>query len=172
MDAVRKFLKEDFRWAMDKKHLLGPFLKDTKKIDALVQITNNLEEYPLKEYASYALTHLQKGGIDLSSYRKKFIDTLFATNDQTVLRNVTNMLSHMELSPYKEFELLDLLLSFVSDPKNKVALHVYSIYILSKFAKKYPDLEHEIRTVIMNNSKDKTPAYRIAIRNFERLILS
>ena len=171
MEMARKFLKEDFRWAMDKKQLLSPFLKDAKKIDALVQITHDLEEYPLKEYASYALTHLQKGGIDLSSHRKKFIDTLFKTDDQTVLRNVTNMLSHMELTSYKESELLDLLLEFVIDPKNKVALHVYSIYILAKFVRKYPDLEQEIRTVIIYNSKDKAPAYRIAIRNFEKLIL-
>lgn len=168
MDEVRRFLLEDFRWAMDRQKLLGPFLADSKKVDALVQITSNLEEYPLKEYASYALTHLQKQGVDLSKYRKIFIDTLFKTDNQSVLRNLANMLYQMKPTDYRESELLDLLLSFLNDSKNKVALHVYSIYNLIHFVKKYPELEDEIRAVIMHNSKGKTAAYRIAIRNFEK----
>lgn len=155
---------------MDREKLLGPFKKDVKKIDHLVQITANLEEYPLKEYASYALTHLQKQGVDLTKYRKVFIDTLFVTENQTVLRNLTYMLHHIEHTDYRESELLDLLISFLNNAKNKVALHVYSIYLLIQFVQQYPELKDEVREVILYNSKGKTPAYRIAIRNFEQAL--
>lgn len=155
---------------MDREKLLGPFKKDVKKIDHLVQITANLEEYPLKEYASYALTHLQKQGADLTKYRKVFIDTLFVTENQTVLRNLTYLLHHLEYTDYRESELLDLLISFLNNAKNKVALHVYSIYLLIQFVQQYPELKDEVREVILYNSMGKTPAYRIAIRNFEQAL--
>jgi len=166
MVEVRKFLKEDFRWAMDRTKLLDPFLKDQKKLDALVQMVVNLEEYPLSEYASYALTQLQKQNTDLGKYRKKFVDTLFETDNQSVLRNLTNILSQQELTDYRESELIDLLIGYIQDPTNKVALHVYSIYLLMRFIKKYPELKDEIRQIIDLNSDGKTAAWRIARRNF------
>lgn len=168
MEEVRKFLLEDFRWAMDRTKLLAPFQKDPEKLDDLVQIVLNLEEYPLKEYGSYALTHLQKQKTDLTKYRKGFIDTLFRTDNQSVLRNLTNILSQQELTDYRESELIDLLIGFVQDPKNKVALHVYSIYILVRFVKIYPELKEEIAEIIQLNSEGKTAAWKIATRNFHQ----
>lgn len=163
---VRNFIINDFRWAMNRSELIGPFQKDQKKLDDLVKIVENLEEYPLSEYASYALTHLQRQGTDLTKYRQQFIDTLFKTDNQSVLRNLTNILSKEELTEYRESELIDLLIGFVQDPKNKVALHVYSIYLLVKFIHKYPELKDEIEQVIELNSKGKSAGWQVAKRNF------
>ncbi len=151
---------------MDRSKLLGPFKKDQRKLDDLVQIVINQEEYPLSEYASYALTHLQKQKTDLSKYQKQFIDTLFLSDNQSVLRNLTNILYQQELIDYRESELIDLLIGFVQDPSNKVALHVYSIYNLINYVYKYPELRSEILEVIDLNLEGKTTAYHIARRNF------
>lgn len=155
---------------MDRQKLLAPFLKDRSKIDALVKITENLEAYPLKEYASYALTHLQKQKVDLRPYRSTLIDILFTTDNQSVLRNLTNIIYQLPFDDYRESEFFDLLLAFVTNPSNKVALHVYSIYNLIHFAQRYPELSEEIRLVIHDKADDKTPAYKVAIRNFEKAI--
>lgn len=170
MEEVRTFLLKEFRWAMDRQKLLAPFLNDSAKIDALVQITKNLEEYPLKEYASYALTHLQKQHVDLSPYRNTFIDVLFLTDNQSVLRNLSNIINQLPFDNYRESEFFDLLLSFIKNPTNKVALHVYSIYNLIHFAKHYPELIEEIRMVIHDKTEQKSPAYKVAVRNFEKAI--
>lgn len=170
MEEVRKFLLEEFRWAMERQKLLTPFLTDNKKVDTLVRITANLEEYPLKEYASYALTHLQKSGLDLAAYRNIFIDTLFIADNQSVLRNLTSILYKLPFNSYRESELLDLLLSFVKNPKNRVALHVYSIYNLIHLVHKYPELKEEVRMVIDESQVEKRAAYKIAVRNFEKAI--
>lgn len=153
---------------MDRSKLLAPFQKDPKKLDDLVKIVENLEEYPLKEYASYALTHLQKQKTDLEPFHNRFIDTLFKTDNQSVLRNLTNILSQQEPTSYRESELIDLLIGFVQDPKNKVALHVYSIYVLVKFVKLYPELKDEIAEIIELNSEGKTAAWKMATRNFHK----
>ena len=168
MDNVRKFLKEDFRWAMDRSKLLSPFQSNEAHLDELVAVVTNLEEYPLKEYASYALTHLQRQGTDLTKYSESFIDTLFKTDNQSVLRNLTNLISQQGISEYRESELIDLLISYLQNPKNKVALHVYSIYVLIHFVKKYPELKDEIEQVIALNSDGKTAAWKIASRNFQK----
>jgi hypothetical protein len=166
LKETRRFLIQDFRWAMDRSKLLGPFKKDPKMLDSLVKVVENLEEYPLPEYGSYALTHLQKQKVDLTKYRKQFIDTIFKTDNQSVLRNLVNILQQQELSDYRESELIDLLIGFLNDPKNKVALHVYSIYFLLKFIHKYPELKDEVEQVIELNSEGKTAGWKVAKRNF------
>ena len=72
--------------------------------------------------------------------------------------------------PDPKIQALRIALGILNDPKNKVALHVYSIYNLIHFVQKYPGLEAEIREVIMHNARGKTAAYKIAIRNFEKNI--
>ena len=168
MEEVRNFILKEFRWAMDRSKLLAPFQKDLQKLDDLVKLVENLEEYPIKEYASYALTHLQKQKTDLEPFHNRFIDTIFKTDNQSVLRNLTNILSQQELTDYRESELIDLLIGFIQDPKNKVALHVYSIYVLIKFVHRYPELKDEIEEIIELNSEGKTAAWKIAKRNFHQ----
>jgi len=166
VEETRRFLKEEFRWTMERSKLLGPFLRDPQKLKDLVQIVINGEEYPLQEYASYALTHLFKQGYDLSEYQKDFIKIILSSENQSVLRNICLILSRSELSSFKESELMDRCIAFISDPKNKVALHVYSIYILIEFVQKYPELKGEFLDLIELNERGKTPAYFIAKRNF------
>ncbi len=153
---------------MERPKLLGPFLRDPQKVQDLVQIVINGEEYPMQEYASYALTHLFKQGYDLNKFQNNFIEIILSSNNQSVLRNICLILSRSELINFKEAELMDKCTEFISEPKNKVALHVYSIYILIKFVKKYPELKSEFLDLIELNERGKTPAYFIAKRNFLR----
>jgi hypothetical protein len=166
VEETRRFLREEFKWTMERPKLLGPFLRDPQKVNNLVQIVSNSEEYPLQEYASFALTHLFKQGCDLHNYQKDFIKILLSSDNQSVLRNICLILSRTELSSFKESELIDKCVEFISDPKNKVALHVYSIYMLIKFVQKYPSLKSEFIDLIELNERGKTPAYFIAKRNF------
>jgi hypothetical protein len=166
MEYVHEFLKE-FRWGHDKSNYVERFSKDPKDLDNLVQVVVELQEYPYKEYASYLMTHMVKSKkIDFQPYYNQLVDVLFKTKDQTVLRNVTNVINHSKITDYRESDFIDLLIGFVQDPKNKVALHVYSIYVLVQFVKKYPELKGEIEQIIALNAEGKTAAYRIATRNF------
>ena len=142
---------------------LNLFGTDKSKLKVLVTIVLDLEEYPLKEYASYMITHMVKmNEFSFQSYYKEFVDLLFKTNNQSVLRNITNVIHHSEITEYRESEFIDLLISFIQDSENKVALHVYSIYVLVQFVKKYPELKDEISEVIELNSEGKTAAWKVA----------
>jgi len=136
-------------------------------IKFLVKVIANEELYPLKEYSSWIVVHLCKSQPEqITPFYRNFVDILFKSNDQTVLRNVANIISHLKVQSYKESQLVDLLLGFIQEHSHKVALHVYSMQILAQIVLKYPELKQEIIEVIELNDKDKTPAYNAGKRNF------
>ncbi|MCH2232011.1 MAG: hypothetical protein MK105_16870 [Crocinitomicaceae bacterium] len=136
-------------------------------IELLVTVLINEEDYPLKEYSSWILVHLCKSHPNLvRPFYDQFVDLLFISQDQTVLRNVVNIISHLKIKNYRESELIDVLISFIQEHRNKVALQVYSMQILALFVLKYPELKKEIVEILDLNDKDKTPAYNSGKRNF------
>ena len=94
------------------------------------------------------------------------VDILFETDNQTVLRNVSNSLCELNITEYRESEFIDLLILFIQTFENKVALQVYSMRLLVLFCKKYLELIPEIMEVIDLNQEGKTAAYGSARRIF------
>lgn len=156
-----------FRNSRDRRSAITYLVDHPEELEALIKIITNLEEYPLKEYGSWFLLHVIKANrTKMQPYYPVLVDILFTTNDQTVLRNITCCLSELEITDYRESELIDLLISFVQDTKNTVALHVYSIYVLIQFCQKYSELTQEIMEIIELNQEEKSAAFRVAKRNF------
>lgn len=145
------------------------FLEHPSEYKNLIELINTKEAYPIPEYASWILTHLSKSDVSkVQTFYKTIIDQLFVIENQSVRRNLINVIDHLTLTDYKESELIDLLISFIQDFENKVAVQVYSMQVLTKFIKKYPELKTEIEEVIHLNSENKSPAYSAAMRKFHR----
>jgi len=136
--------------------------------DNLSKLIFKLEEYPYKEYVSWILMHIvQSKRIDVQYLYLKLVDVLFATDNQTVLRNVSNCTYYLQVTEYRESEFIDLLLGFIKNYDNKVALQVYSIYTLMQFVQRYPELQQEVSEIIKLHSNGKTVSYRVAQSRFE-----
>ena len=147
------------------------FKENPTKINELVDIVVRQAHYPLEEYASWILVHISKDNpSQTQQFYPTFVDILFQSKNQSVLRNITCCINQLQSTEYKESELFDLFLSFIKDHKNKVALHVYSMYALVQYVKKYPELKTEIEDTITHNSKGKTAAYKSALKKFQYLI--
>ena len=160
-----------FHQSRDLKSFTKSLIDEPIKIEKLVNVISNLEEYPFKEMSSWILTHFAKSNPELvQPFYEKLVDILFKTENQTVLRNCTNILYHLNPTDYKEGELIDQLIEFIQNNNNKVALQVYSIYFITHFVKKYPELFEEVKSIIELNSKNHSPAFNVAIRNFRKLI--
>ncbi|MCR9173109.1 MAG: hypothetical protein NXI10_11480 [bacterium] len=156
-----------FRWGRDKSAYINYFTDQPERLEGLLECIYSLEKYPIKEYASYILTHILKSKkISGLPFYNDLADVLFKTDDQTVLRNVLNCLNEIGIQEYRESELFDLLLGFIADASNKVALQVYSIRWLIQICEKYPELVPEVREVIHINSEGKTAAYKVGMRDF------
>lgn len=157
----------EVRTNRDKSVSVDYFVARPKEFDELMNCIFNLEEYPYKEYASWLLIHISRSKkLDLAPYYERMVDVLFNTDNQTVLRNVSRSLTEMRITDYRESEFIDLLIGFIQNYDNKVALQVYSIYLLQQFVKRYPELKEEIIEIIALHRPEKTAAYKIAERNF------
>ncbi len=136
----------------------------------LFQIIKNKTEYPYSEHASWILIHFTKAKPNLTQAKiNLLIDILFESNNQTVLRNVLCTLNQLKLSDYRESELIDLLVNFILDKNNKVALHVYAIQMLVKFIKKYPDLKQEVDQVLTIQIDNASPAFISAVKSYHKM---
>ena len=143
------------------------FLENPKQIEALVDILINENSYPLPEYASWIIVHLSKSQkTELIQFQNKLIDFLFINQNESVRRNVLNIQKHLGITLYKESEFIDLLISYIQNYEEKVAVQVYSMQLLVSFVKKYPELKTELLEIIELNSEKKTPAYYSAQRHF------
>ncbi len=169
MEIREKIL--EIRSAFDKPVFVNYFIERPKEFDKLMDCIFNLDEYPYKEYASWILIHVSKSGkLELQGYYTRLVDLLFITDDQTVLRNVTRSLHQFHVTDYRESEFVDLLISFIQNYENKVALQVYAMYILAQFIKRHPELKEEISQIIALHRTKKTAAYYSAERNFHKML--
>lgn len=169
MDIKEKIL--EIRTVFDKAAFVDYFNSRPKEFEEMMNCIFNLDEYPYKEYASWILIHIsQSGKIELQSYYPKLVDVLFQTDDQTVLRNVSRSMHQLEVTDYRESEFIDLLIGFIQNYENKVALQVYSMYLLAQFIKRYPELKEEITEIIALHRPNKTAAYFSAERNFHKMV--
>ena len=169
MDIREKIL--EIRTTRDKSTFVDYFVDRPKEFDEMMNCIFSLEEYPYKEYASWILIHISHSGkIDLQDYYPRLVDLLFKAEDQTVLRNVARSLHQFQVTDYRESEFVDLLISFIQNYGNKVALQVYAMYILAQFIKQHPELKDEITQIIALHRAKKTAAYHSAERNFLKLV--
>lgn len=161
----------EFRSSRDKKAFNRYFTEEDERLTILLESVWNLEPYPYKEYASWMFFHIVRSNPE--SYQKYYdnlVDVLVETDNQSVLRNVVNSIQSLKITNYRESELIDLLISFIQNHENKVALQVYAIYILIQFCEKYPELSSEIDQIIELNSEGKTMAYKVAHRKFKTFL--
>ena len=165
MDIRERVLQ--IRSQRDTGELVNHLLQTPSDVTKLIQLIKNLEPYPSKEYASWSLIHLIKSKkLDLNYLYKDLVDILYATDDQSILRNDTCCLSHLKITDYRESEFIDLLILFIRTFEKKVALQVYSMRILILFCKKHTELSPEIMEVIDLSQEGKTAYFGSDQRNF------
>lgn len=159
------------RYGNDMDEYCRPVLEGPHSLKDLFELSITGRDYPIPEYSSWMLVHIVERKKELAvPIQNNLIDALFKTKNQTQLRNFTKAISFLPITDYRESDFLDLLLSFIQNSENKVALQVYSMRVLTQFVRKYPELENEIVEIIEINEKGKTNSYRSAFRRFLREI--
>ena len=160
-------LLEEFRNSLNMTFYVNYFYENPTRINEIVDIIKRQEKHPYSEYGSWILTHLVKRDASLiRPYQKDLIDIILTKQNQSVARNVVNILQFFEISNYMESELLDRYISFIKENENKVSLQVYSMYCLVAYVKKYPELKDELTSLIQLTTSEKSAAYKGGFKNF------
>lgn len=151
----------------NRSRLISETQNNPTVLKQIVNVSVSQNDYPFPEYASWILTHVVKKKAELlQPYYNQLVDCVFDSDNQTVLRNILNCITYLKVTNYREAHFIDLLISNISNTQNKVALQVYSIYVLIQFVSIYPELKTEVEEVILLSEKGKTPAFFAAKRNF------
>ena len=144
------------------------FVAHPEQIPDLVDLALGSKNSPLPAHASWLLIHIAKADWTLlARYEQAFIDHFLQSTNQSILRNLLVSLLEFPLSEYRESELLDALILHLKNEENKVALRVYSLYKLTEFVRRYPEIKVEIDAVLeIIQENPMSPFMKIGIRNF------
>jgi hypothetical protein len=147
------------------------FVAHPEQIPDLVDLALGSKKAPMPAHASWLLFHLAKADWTLlASYEHAFIDHFLQSTNQSILRNLLVSLLEFPLTDYLESDFLDSLITHVKNEENKVALRVYSLYKLTEFVQRYPEIKVEIDAVIeLIQEHPMSPAMKVGIRNFEKM---
>lgn len=147
------------------------FVSHPEQIPDLVDLALGSKKAPLPAHASWLLIHLAKADWNLLvSYEHAFIDYFLVSTNQSILRNLLVTLLEFPLTDYRESDFLDSLINHVKNEENKVALRVYSLYKLTRFVQRYPEIKAEVDAVIeLIQEHPMSPAMIVGIRNFEKM---
>ncbi len=87
-----------------------------------------------------------------------------------VKRNVIRVLQFIPVPKNLQAKVMNLCFDFLSDPKETIAVRVFSMTVLANLAKEYPDIKNEIIQVIEAGSKNPSAGYKSRQRKVLKLL--
>jgi hypothetical protein len=147
------------------------FVENPSLINELVEVAISDLERPYPEHASWLLVHISDlNPTLLENFQPLLIDRILTSKNQSVLRNLVNVVHTLPLIDHLQSELLDKLIEFIKDESNKPALFVYSLYKLIQFVQKYPEINNEIEGILELKQEPLKPSNKIGIRNYRKAV--
>jgi hypothetical protein len=147
------------------------FLKNKQHLEELLSYSLQSDKGQYCILATWVCAHIAEADNTLFVQNYEAIFHFLKTEKhQSSLRNLMKVMTLLPTPEELEGEMIDLCISFIQNPENKVALQMYSILVLMPILKKYPELIPEIKAIIDLHSEGKTAAYHAIHRKFERYI--
>lgn len=147
------------------------FMHDSDKLLGLIQSVTSTTTYPIPEYGSWILFHIQrKSPTTLLLYQENLVDYFLHCTNPSVLKNIASILSQLPTNDYRSGDYLDLLFHYFQDPNSKPALKVNCLYCLFPFIKQFPEIKSEVDLIFQQlKTQEFSPALNTAERKYKKL---
>ena len=134
---------------------------DPKRFNELFNLFLN-GEYRITQRASWPVSYCVIAHPDLIKNNfKKLIANLDKPGiHDSIKRNTVRLLQSVDIPEKYEGAVMDICFSYVASPKEAVAIKAFSLTILGKFAKKYPEIIPEIKLLIEDQLPHQTAAFK------------
>ena len=138
-----------------------------ERFDALVQLFLG-DEYRVTQRAAWPLSYI---AIEHPSLAKKHLPVFVkllsnAKLHKAVRRNVMRLLQFVEIPEELHGELMNHCFDFIADVNEAAAVKAFSLSILEKLSKQYPDIQSEIKTIVQERWDYETPAFHVRARKW------
>lgn len=100
------------------------------------------------------------------------LDNLSKENiHSAVKRNTIRIFETIDVPKKYHGRIINYCCTYLSDPKDDVAIKSYAITVLQKYISLYPDLLHEFKLLVEDNAVNK-PSYKVRAKKFFNLIIN
>ena len=139
--------------------LFGLFLHDEYRVvqRAAWPVSYCVEAYPrfIKKHFPRLLKNLEKKGIH-----------------DAVKRNSIRLLQHVDIPQKFHGEVMDICFRYASSPTEPVAIKAFSLAVLHKLSRKYPEILNELKMVVEERMDYETAAYKTYAKRILKKISS
>ncbi len=131
-----------------------------QRLDELVHIFLN-DEYRVVQRAAWPLSYSVIAHPQLiRKHLKKIILHLKKPGiHEAVKRNTVRLLQEIDIPKPLQGIVMDICFEYVADPREAVAVKAFSLSILAKLARDYPEIAPEIKLLINDQLPHQTPAF-------------
>lgn len=118
--------------------------------------------YRITQRAAWPLSIcLEKYPLLIQPHLKKILDTSIQPGvHDAVKRNTMRLLQYIKIPRPLHTRITDMALRYLSDPKEPVAVRVFSMTVLSHLALIHPELKNEIEPLIADQLEFESPGFR------------
>ena len=126
------------------------------------------DEYRLVQHAAWPLSYAV---INHPQLIKKHFPRLVGNLAKpgihsAVKRNTMRLLQDIEIPVKQHGRIMDACFTYIADPTEPVAVKAFSLTVLEKLSRVYPDIIPEIKLLIEENYERETPAFRVRAKKF------
>ena len=140
------------------------------RFDALFDIFSN-DEYRLILRASWAINYcIEKHPFLIASHYTNILKLLTPSSPNAVKRNITRMLQFVEIPEEWTGSVYDQCFSFVTSVNEPIAVRCFSMQVLNNISLGIPELENELRELLMDIKELESPGIRTRSRKLLKLL--
>jgi len=131
-----------------------------KRFDELVHLFLH-DEYRVTQRAGWPMSYVVSAHPQLvKKHLTVLVETLRKENlHNAVKRNIVRFLQDIPIPEELHGEVMDICFSFIMDPQEAVAVKAFSLTILEKLAKDYPEIMNELKVVVEERWDYETAAF-------------
>ena len=139
--------------------------KDQRRFDELVTLVVN-DETVVEQRAAWPLSEISLQhpemvhkhlGILLKNLKRPGIH-------DSVKRNTVSLLNVVPLPKKRHGIIMNLCFDFILDPVEKPAVKAFSLTVLERLVKEYPDIKQELKTIIEDRWENESTAFKSRAR--------
>ncbi len=151
------------------KYITEQALEDPNIVKALIELMAKGSPR-LSQNAAWPISHITDANPTVFvKHQKKLLALLRRTDvHAAVHRNIIRIFHFLKADEKYEGELLEVCFNFLNSKETPIAVKHWSIHIILKLSKKYPDLLNELKEIIILLIQiEDAPAYKYAARKLK-----
>lgn len=159
MDLRNQILKEHSKTNCQK--IIDWVGNDTSRFNQLFHLFLN-DDTRVTQRAAWPMCYcaIAYPGLMDDNFEKLFENLNKKGIHNVIKRNSVRLLQHITIPSQHEGTVMNLCFQYVESPNEAVAIKAFSLTILGKLAKKYPEIIPEIKMLIESQTAHQTPAFK------------